>query len=116
MNEGIKLESPTVSPSGLPPVPCSAFVLRLFPSPCKPKKKHECRLCDRRIQPGELCCRWTGFSDGPFTSHAHPECYAATEKWDHGDWECCLQGDLERPPVRMYWPNAAGQAATNPQP
>ena len=88
--------------------PCSPFILRTFPKPCKPRKPHNCRLCGEVIAIKEECCRWSGFCDGPFTSHAHPECYDATERWgcDGMEWEGLSSGDCERPPVRMFWENA----------
>lgn len=68
---------------------------------CIPRKPHKCRLCGQRIEVGESCLRWSGLTpgEGYFTSHAHPECYAETVKykWDSGDWECSLPGDMERP-------------------
>lgn len=76
---------------------------RLVMPLCRPRKHHNCRLCDERIEAGEPCHRWTGFHDGaPFTSHAHPECYAMTVKWDSGDWECCAPGDMTRPRHNSY--------------
>jgi len=88
-------------------VPCSAFVLSLFPKPCHPRKRHRCRLCGEWIEVKEECCRWSGFDggDGPWTSHAHPECYDSMEGEDDGTWESLMPGDCERPAVRMYWPN-----------
>lgn len=65
---------------------------------CIPRKAHRCRLCDGRINIGEPCELWTGFScDGPFTSHAHPECMALTVGWSEADWELSEPGDVERP-------------------
>jgi hypothetical protein len=93
-------------PEGLHETPCSAFVLRLFPKPCIPRKRHSCRICGQWIAPKEPCCRWSGFDDGPWTSHAHPECYDSMEGEDHGTWESMMPGDGERPTVRMYWPNS----------
>ncbi len=62
------------------------------------RKPHECRLCGELIHAGERCHRWSGFHENkPFTSHAHPECYALTARWDDMDWECCLPGDVARP-------------------
>lgn len=83
------------------------WFFRMFPRPCRPRKRHLCRLCGGWIEAAELCCRWSGFQrgEGPFTSRAHAECYAATRRWDEGDWECCLPGDLERPTKRMEWPS-----------
>lgn len=74
---------------------------RRFPVLCIPRKKHQCRICGQQIEVKEPCCRWRGFdSDGPFTSHAHPECYRVTiaEKWREGDWETFSPGDMDRPP------------------
>ena len=84
--------------------PLPDWVLRLFPKPCRPRKTHRCRICDGRIVAGEECARWSGVdrSEGWWTSHAHPECYAMTQKWDQFDWESSF--DTERPTVRMYWP------------
>ena len=70
---------------------------------CLPRKRHLCRLCDEWIEIGEPCERWSGFHDGkPFTSHAHQECYAMTDGWDEGDWECTMQGDMKRPNPNEY--------------
>ncbi len=94
--------------------PCSDFILSLFPKPCRPRKHHWCGLCGGKIEPLEDCCRWSGFGiDGPVTSHAHPECYDATRDWDDGDWEVTMQGDLERPEMRMSWPKGAGNLPPN---
>ena len=69
----------------------------------KPRKRQHCRLCGQRIAPGEPCKSWSGVEagEGWWRSYAHPECYAQTEKekWDYGDWECCLPGDMDRPAV-----------------
>lgn len=88
-------------------VGCSEYVLRLFPKPCLPRKRHRCRICGRFIEVREPCCRWTGFYEGPFTSHAHPECYDSTKDWDDGDWEGHAPGDDDRPATRMIWPQQA---------
>jgi hypothetical protein len=90
----------------LPATPCSAFVLRQFPNPCKPRKRHHCIICGERIEIAEDCCRWSGLdpSKGYATCHAHPECYATTEKWDDMDWECHSEEGPRATP-RMYWPN-----------
>jgi hypothetical protein len=86
-------------------VPCSAFVLRLFPKPCIPRKRHLCRLCGTWIEAREPCCKWSGFDDPPWTSYAHPECYDEMKAENEQVWESLLPGDIERPSVRMYWPN-----------
>ena len=84
---------------------------RLVRPLCRPRKRHLCRLCDEWVEAGEPCERWTGFHDGaPFTSHAHPECYAMTAKWDSGDWECCAPGDVTRPKM----PNIGIERQTEP--
>lgn len=87
--------------------PCSAFVLRAFPKPCHPRKKHQCVICGTRIEIKEPCCSWSGLDQGEGyrTAYAHPECYAMSEKWDDMDWECRFPGDDPRPETRMYWPN-----------
>lgn len=66
---------------------------------CKPRKIQACYLCGQKIDKGELCERWSGVTpgDGWWTSHAHPECYAATSEWNYDDWECHGFGDMERP-------------------
>lgn len=72
----------------------------IFPRLCLPRTRHQCRICGTWIEIKEPCCRWRGFdSDGPFTSHAHPECYQLTldMRWDSGDWETHSPGDFERP-------------------
>ena len=81
--------------------------LDYLPKPCIPRKPHRCRLCGQRIEAKEPCCRWSGFDggDGPWTSHAHPECYDDMEGEDDGTWESLMPGDCDRPAVRMYWPN-----------
>ena len=58
--------------------------------------------------------RWTGVEPGEgwWTVHFHPECYAITQKWDDGDWECMLPGDYDRPAVRMYWPKVCARCGT----
>ena len=86
--------------------PLPDWVLRLFPKPCRPRKRHLCRVCGKWILAGEECARWTGVErgEGWWTCHTHPECYVVTRKWDDGDWECMFPGDAERPAVRMYWP------------
>lgn len=101
-----KIMDTTISPTELAAVPCSAFVLRQFPKPCKPRKRHHCIICGTRIEIAEECCRWSGLDpgEGYATCHAHPECYAITEKWDEMDWEYhSEEGPRETP--RMYWPN-----------
>lgn len=81
--------------------PTGVQVQRMVRPLCRPRKRHLCRLCDEWIEAGEPCERWSGLCAGkPFTSHAHPECYALTDDWDEGDWECCMQGDVERPNER----------------
>ncbi len=97
--------------------PRSGYVLAHFSKPCIPRKRHECRVCGLWIAAGEHCCRWTGVtpSEGWWTCHAHPECYALTEDWDCVDWEMPPSG--EHPGIRMVWPSAdqaneaAGEAA-----
>lgn len=79
----------------------SPELLAHFPKLCRPRKKHQCRLCAGDINVGEPCCRWSGLvpGEGYSTSHAHPECYQVTldGKWDAGDWECAQPGDITRP-------------------
>lgn len=74
---------------------------RLFPQLCIPRKRHRCRLCWEWIEVKEPCCRWETLEpgEGYETYHAHPECYDVTldGKWDCGDWECCLPGEVTRP-------------------
>ena len=84
----------------------SDFVLKHFPKPCRPRKQHNCMVCEERIQVLEPCCRWAGLDpgEGYRTCHAHPECYDLTQKWDGADWECNFSGDTDRPKVRMHWP------------
>jgi hypothetical protein len=96
----------TKSPTDLAAVPCSAFVLRQFPKPCKPRKRHRCIICRERIEIMEDCCRWSSLDpgEGYATCHAHPECYATTEKWDDMDWECHSEEGPRETPL-MYWPN-----------
>jgi hypothetical protein len=83
--------------------PLPDWVLQLHPKPCRPRKRHACRVCGTGVLPGEECVRWVGVASGEgwWTCHAHPECYALTDDWDHDDWEFT---DAERPAVRMYWP------------
>lgn len=84
---------------------CSDFVLSVFPRPCIPRNKHRCHLCWQTIDAGEACCRSTGLEPGAgyWTAHMHPECFDLTRRWDEGDWESHMLGDVERPGVRMVW-------------
>lgn len=69
--------------------PLPDWVLKRHPNPCRPRKRHECRICGQWIYPGEECVRWTGVErgEGWWTAHVHPECYVIT-----------------RPGVQLYWP------------
>lgn len=93
------------------PIPVSEYVLRHFPKPCRPRKRHECRICGNFIWPKEPCCRWTGIESGEgwWTAYAHPECFNITQKWDSGDWECFSPEGDEKPTPRMAWPEPTNQ-------
>jgi hypothetical protein len=100
-------------PSGLVRAPLPDWALLRFPRPCRPRKRHECRLCGTWVLPGEDCVRWTDLErgDGWWTCHMHPECYVATKEWDDGDWEFISPGDEDRPAVRMYWPKTGKEGS-----
>lgn len=90
--------------------PLPDWVLQLHPKPCRPRKRHACRVCDEWVLPREACVRWSGVTEGVgwWTCHAHPECYVETEDWDY-EWD--EHPGWERPAVRMYWPKAGKDGA-----
>lgn len=108
--EAPKTTQDSAAHGGCAAVPCSAFVLRAFPKPCFPRKRHWCRICGGVIAIKEPCCRWSYVErgEGYGTSHAHPECYAITQRWDDGDWESWEpEGPRQTPP--MVWQNDQAQ-------
>jgi hypothetical protein len=90
--------------------PLPDWVLKEHPKPCRPRKRHLCRVCDEWVLPGEECVRWSGVTNGEgwWTCHAHPECYVETEDWDY-EWD--EQPGWDRPAVRMHWPKAGEEGA-----
>ena len=67
------------------------------------RKPYRCRLCNEEISVGEKHIARTGIWEGsPVTFRMHPECEKETDYWDDDDWECCEQGEMERPLTKEH--------------
>ena len=67
----------------------------------KPRKKHNCRVCDELIPAGEECHIYKGVEspEGFYTSYFHTECWSHSRDWKEWDWDRLMPGDVSRKEV-----------------
>lgn len=68
----------------------------------KARKPHNCRVCDERIEKGELCHIYKGVESGEgfYTLHFHLDCWDHSRSWDYWDWDRHMPGDVSRKEVQ----------------